>query len=793
MNSRICAPSSAGSGMGPRATAASGSTATRADARASSPFAPAGALAWLAGILAVQHLPTLPPAAIALAALILGVLGAWRWPAWRWPLLLVCGAAWACLRGAWALDLRLPQALEGSDFDVVGRVEGLPRATADGLRFDLIPERASTGGQPVALGGRLRLADYREVAPLHAGQRLSVRVRLKRPRGTQNPGGFDFERHALERRYAATGYVRSLDWAGPAPWHSIDAWRERASSIIATRLGDGADASVLRALAVGDQGALDDGDWRVLRATGTAHLVAISGFHIGLVAGFGALLARRLAPVVPGLLRRCPRQFLEAGGALMFAAGYTLLAGWSVPVQRTLLMIAVVLAAIVLRRATTPAASLALAAWACLLLDPLAVLGAGFWLSFAGVAWLVYCFAGRERVAPARELTRAQAAMTLGLLPLSAWFFQQSSVVGPLANLIAVPWVSLIVVPLALIALVLMPLSMAAAGMVLDLAAASLRGLWWLLERLAAPEWAQWFLPEPSAWTLALALLGLAWLLLPRAVPGRLLGAALLVPLLWPMQRTPPPGAFDLIALDVGQGQALLVRTHRHAVLVDAGAAFPSGFDFGSAAVVPALRALGVDALDVLVVSHGDNDHAGGAPGVIAALAPHRVLGGAGVRLGEPCRRGDAWTFDGVRFTVLHPPPHFPDVGNDGSCVVHVAGRAAAALLPGDISSAIEQRLLREPHGVPPPDLLVIPHHGSRSSSSEAFAAALRPRFALVSAGHRNRYGHPDPRVLGRWRAHGATVAGTAEGGALAIRLGGDALPTIERWREARRRYWHER
>nr|WP_246505228.1 DNA internalization-related competence protein ComEC/Rec2 [Coralloluteibacterium stylophorae] len=739
-------------------------------------------------------MPALPHVAVAFACAAAGALAWWRGRRTRWFGVLLFAAGWAWLHGDAALALRLPQELAGQDLRVEGRILGLPAPGDASTRFDLRILSAPPGAAQALVGRRVRLGWYGAAPTLEPGSRWALTVRLRRPRGSQNPGGFDFERHALERRLAATGYVRDADAARRlAAGGGVDALRDRlAVRIVAAVPGEA--SRFVRALALADTRGLEDGDWDVLRATGLTHLIAISGFHVGVVAGFGALLIGGLYRLLPGLGRRLPRPQGAAWGALAFAVAYAALAGFGLPTVRTVLMIAAALATVLLRRTAGPWQSLALAAIGVLLADPLAVLGAGFWLSFAGVAWLMWCLPRDGRRRWLREIAGAQGVATIALLPLTVWFFGQASIAGPLVNLVGIPVISLGVTPLAIAGTLLEPAWHAGGAALLRLAAWTMARLWQGVEPVAGWNGAFVWLPEPTPVAFAFALAGAFWLLLPRGVPGKWLAPLLWLPLLLPARSPPAAGEVDVALIDVGQGLSVLVRTRTHALLVDAGPAWPGGLDMGEAAVLPTLHALGVRRLDALVLSHTDGDHAGGLAAVRAGLPPARLLAppDAAVAGAAACVAGQGWQWDGVHFGFLHPPPDFPYLGNESSCVLRVEGAGGAVLLPGDIGRQIEARLLRErPEGLPA-RILVVPHHGSGGSSSEAFVRAVAPELGLIGVGHGNRFGMPRPEVVARYRAVGTTLLTTAEEGFVEVRLGTDGSLREARRRRSHRRFWHE-
>jgi len=753
----------------------------------------------LLGVLAVQWLPALPPWWCDALLMVVALVAAWRWPSARVIACVLLGMAWAMVRGGAAMAARLPQALEGRDLAVVGTVVALPLARGHATRFTLRVDRAALDGRRLPLHGPVTVTWYEEAPALRPCDRWQLRLRLRRPRGLLDPGGADSERSALERGIVATGYVRDDAGnrrLGATPW-CVDGVRAAVARGIARRVRDGHDAALLRAFSVGDTRGLQARDWAVARANGVSHLIAISGFHVGVAAVFGVALAWLLYRLSPTLGLRRPRAQAQAAAALLAATAYSALAGFGLPTVRTLLMIAVVTLARCSRRGSGGASSLALALLAMLLVDPLAVLSAGFWLSFVGVAFLMLCLRahGRGLRAFVHELTAGQLVMTVALLPLGLWFFGQASLVGALSNLVAVPLVSFAIVPCALVGSVLLGVCPPLATPVLRLAGWLVHAQWWLLERMATWPGAQWYLPTVTPLALLLAVAGALWLFLPRGVPLRWLGALMFLPLLCPVRTPLPPGAFQAWVLDVGQGLAVLLRTRHHLLVYDAGARYPSGFDLGEAVVLPAIHGLGLGAADMLMISHGDNDHAGGAAAVAAAFPRAARYAGEPSRMRVPmrqCLRGQRWRWDGVDFRVLGPAPGQGDRDNDSSCVLLVSGPHGRLLLSGDISARTEPQVAAL-LGAGARPWLVVPHHGSKTSSSAAFIAAVAPPVALVSAGWRNRFGHPRPEVLARYAAAGVPVFNTAREGAMRLDFPADAPPhRAIGWRRRQRRYWRE-
>ena len=778
------------------------------------------ALCALAGMGGVHLLARLPQPAhwsgLALLGLLLLVMGLARrgLPGVPWLLLCLAAAAlaasWAGLRAQARWAQQLPPAWEGRDLWVTGRIDSLPQSQlgqggAAGWRFVLAVEAiADPEGAvlPAGLPQRLMLSVYAQpgqqaLPTWRPGERWRLLLRLRQVHGSMNPAGFDYELWLFEQGIRATGLLRRWQLLAEAqgPDGALDRWRLGLRERLQAQLGPQSATGVLIALSLGEQAAISRSDWALFRDTGTSHLMAISGLHVtmfawgaGLLAGWAWRRSGRLCLAVPAPV-------LARWAGVMAALAYALFSGWGVPAQRTVWMLFVLA---LLRQSGLawpwPLCLLLSALWVALI-DPWALCQAGFWLSFAAVGLLM---AGGVAEPGWRGLLRGawrnQCIATLGLAPLTLLFFQQLSLVGLLANLLAIPWISLLVTPLALAGALMPPLW--------SLAAWLLQGLMLWLELLARLPGAVWSVPVAPLWAQLSGLLGVALLVLPLPWRLRPAGLALMLPLLWPALPRPAPGQFELLAADVGKGTAVLLRTRHHALLYDTGPQYHPQADAGQRVLLPLLRALGQRELDLLLLSHRDQDHVGGAAslmaglpvrGLLSSLEPtHPLLQAPGApRDGQQrCERGQRWRWDGVDFELLHPSPadyeHPGLKPNALSCVLLVsAADGRRALLTGDVESAQEGGL-QPPGGI---DLLMLPHHGSQTSSSPALLAAARPRLAFVQAGYRNRFGHPAPAVLARYQAAGVPVIQSADCGALYWSSAAPAQAHCER--ELRRRYWH--
>jgi competence protein ComEC len=784
------------------------------------------ALGWLCGVAVQLRQPVLwhsgPLAALAVGA-VATVLLAWPWRHRRGALLGLALAAAALAfcttsaRALWRLAQPLAPALEGPDIQVTGVVAELPRLGAMGVRFTFDVDSAFRDGVAVPVPQRLALGWVRTAdegfgpggpgPDLRAGQRWQLPVRLRAPHGTLNPEGFDLELWFFEQGIGASGTVRDRP-AAPAllltenAGHPVERLRQSVRDAITRHVAETSTAGVLAALTIGDQAAIDRAGWDLFRVTGVAHLMSISGLHVTMFAWLAGAALGWTWRRQPSWLLACPAPLAARWGGCAAAASYALLAGWGVPSQRTVWMLAVVALLRTAGRRWPLHAVLLAAAWAAAVLDPWALLQPGFWLSYGAVALLVASEPAHAPAAPAAQGVwgwlrgavcgglRTQATATVGLAPLTMLFFQQVSLVGFVANLVAIPLVTLLITPLALLG-VIVPFLWIPAGWLVQGLEAGLKGL-------ATAPMGVWSAAAAPAWVLVCGLFGGALAVLPLPWRLRALALPLALPMALPPVTRPELGQFELLAADIGQGTAVLLRTRDHLLVFDTGPQASPDADAGSRVLMPLLRARGETHIDLLMLSHRDSDHVGGAASLmtsvrVAALSsslsedhPLRALG-VPHRL---CNAGQSWVWDRVQFDVLHPLE--ADHGtfkrsNALSCVLRVQGLQTSALLTGDIEAAQEAALVSREAARLRSVVLLVPHHGSRTSSTGAFIDAVGPQVAVFQAAYRSRFGHPAPDVVARYEARGVAVVRTDRCGAWIQKADGSRHCE----RESARRYWH--
>ena len=708
------------------------------------------------------------------------------------PLVFLTGAFYAVLVTDAALEQRLPHCSDADFRSFTLEVTSMPETLGASslqsgpgdVRFQARVRDISIEPACAGLGEHSVRLTWYSAPPLTRGETWRVLGKLRPPWGYRNPGGFDYERWLVGQGLHGTGYVKSGELLAAAAGGEVgegasiadgatwlaELWRVRLSDWVTTQAKT--QPALMQALLLGDDSRIEDEQWQRLRDSGLIHLVVVSGLHVGIVAGAGFAIGLGLSRLLPPLLRRYGSRRLATPVALALSGAYVLLTGAALPSQRAWLLSAVLLLGVAGSRRISLSGAFAWALFLVLLGNPLAVHQQGFWLSFTAVAVLLVWFApGRRADADRRgmgihALVQTQLVLAAGLSPAIALLQGSVPLAAPLVNLLAVPLVTLLILPLLLVAGVVhlvFPVAANALIWVVD-------GLLWLVDRIAV--WGAGIPPLAVSPPRGLSLLSpiLGTLVLLCAAPVRWLPVLVWGWLVWLTHPQPSPvsDTFRLTAFDVGQGSAILVETRNHRLLFDTGPGFPGGFDLGAAAVVPSLAAMSIDRLDVLVVSHADTDHSGGLESVLKQV-PVVELWTSYERAGAArCVAGYGWHWDGVDFRFLHPDLRPVRDDNDGSCVLEIAERSPAghrALLTGDISRRVEARLLSGDIGQV--DLMMAPHHGSRSSSSPRWVDRLAPRILFVSTARRSRYGHPHPEVVTRYESAGASVYVTGHDGAL--------------------------
>ena len=781
-------------------------------------------LGFVGGAAYLQTLGALPGHAAlwSCAALAIVLLRAARRPVAAAGSGALLGFCWAALIASIALTPQLAKDDEGRDVTLIGTIDSLPTRFEQGVRFHFAVEHVLKATMVVP--PRVSLAWYaglrdtvQQVGAVQPGERWQLTVRLQRPHGNANPYGFDYEVWLLEQGVRATGYVRPeggsnrrLDSFVFSFKNLLEHCRATLRERILRALLGKQYAGVIVALVIGDQRAIDQSDWAVFNRTGVSHLISISGLHITMLAGLFAMLASWLwrrsfftGAQLPLLL---PAQKVAALAGAGVALLYVLLAGFGVPAQRTLYMLGVVAFALWSGRITSVSHVLCAALGLVVLFDPWAVLWPGFWLSFGAVAIILYATVGRTG-APQAGLgnllklgARTQYAVTLGLVPLTMLLFAQVSIVSPLANAVAIPLVSFVVTPLALAGSMLpAPLS----SMLLGLAHVAVELLAKFLAWLSASPLAVWSAPTPAPWVFCFALAGTVWMLAPRGWPLRWTGLVAWLPLLTGQPSRPEHGALTVTAFDVGQGMALLIETASHRLLYDAGPLYSPESNGGNRVIAPYLKARGISALDGMIITHSDVDHAGGALAVMQAVkvgwvasslwSTHPIVHASAAH--TRCVAGQRWNWDGVQFEMLQPTLASYDNAalkpNARGCTLHVKAGGPSMLLAADIEAAQEAQLVLGFADKLRADVLLAPHHGSGTSSTPAFLQAVRPTMGVFQVGYRNRYRHPKKEVFERYRDMGIDRLRTDDAGAIVLQFG--AQVKASSYRTEHQRYWYGR
>ena len=716
-----------------------------------------------------------------------------------WALIaaFMLGFSWAFIYAQFQLSHDLHPDQEGHELLISGYIADLPVQDEFGQRFIFNVEHCET-----VVPRKIELTWYLPAPKVQAGQRWQLLVQLKRRHGFANPGGYDYELQLFREGIGATGYVRASHanrFLGYKQGTSILRARQALTNKIAEAIPDSLMQGVIRGLAVGDQRAIPRAAWHVFARTGTSHLMAISGFHIGMVAMVFAWMGSALVYLPVAQRWRLTTIDLKAGFGLTGAFGYSLLAGMSLPTERTLIMLTVYFASRWYRREIHVWHNFGLALLLVQIFDPLATLSVGAWLSFGAVAVILINQHGRLTYRSGWQgFVSLQMIVTLGLIPLLLACFGNLSIVSPLVNLLAIPLVTVIIVPAVLIACLLLVLSCDAGTTCLFWISRCLDWLYGLLEWTSHLPWASCFFPNKPVWVMAVLVVGTLMMIIPWLWSLRLVGALMCFSVfIWPVT-VPANGEFELTTLDVGQGLSVAIRTHAHVLVFDTGPSFKGGGNTGDMVVLPFLRSQGIHRLDILMLSHGDSDHVGGAKSLMAEMPVTTVLAGPSVNSFpniQRCQRGQKWDWDEVHFVVLHPQIDTSDGSdNNVSCVLQVMSRSGSALILGDVEKSAEAELVSAGL-VQPANLVVAAHHGSRTSSTSELIAASQPdqqrQWVVFSTGYRNRWGFPKSDIVDRWKQVGAHPLNTASDGAISLKVS-PSNPTFEPtvWRSSHRRYW---
>ncbi|SNR66144.1 competence protein ComEC [Methylobacillus rhizosphaerae] len=783
---------------------------------------PIFALMFVAGAWVLQQLPWLPSLSWGWCVLLVFPLWCLRqFPLTRYVatglLGMMLGFGWAAWCAHGRMADQLPHAWEGRDIEIVGVVASLPAMHERGRRFDFAVEQVKTPHAVVPTNISLMqysgdyvmdtvsaTASNRSLPEFHAGERWQLTVRLKRPHSTANPHGYDFELWMLERNIRASGYIRQapqpvmLSARVLKPQYMIERVREHISQYMMQALYGQPYAGVLRALAIGADDAVSQQDWQIFRRTGIVHLISISGVHITMLSAMAYALVYAIWCRIPYWVLYVPARKVALVAGVATAIAYALVAGFSVPTQRTLYMLSVFAVAFWSGRRVSFGRVLLFALLVVVLIDPWAVLAAGFWLSFGAVALIAYVMGKRiRRPHWFRDAILSQWAVTVGLMPGLLLLFGQFSLVSPLANAFAIPLVSLVIVPLTLLGSFLsVDVLLWLAHWIMQLA---MQLLGWLSD-LPAAVWQQ---HAPTTLSLLLAVGGIACLLLPRGIALRWLGLIAVLPIFFNKPDTPLPGEMRVAVLDVGQGLAVVIRTNQHTLLYDTGPRFSSESDSGNRVIVPYLHGEGIQRLHGMVVSHDDLDHTGGMDSVLAAIPVDWAIGSLPADKPvlralnhRPCQAGQRWSWGGVTFEILYPanPDQFSSSvrTNNRSCVLRVRSAGGTLLLPGDIERSAEVDLLGMGAENFAAEVLLAPHHGSKTSSTHDFVTAVKPRIVIFTAGYLNRFRHPRPEIVKQYESLGARQYRSDDDGAVILDFSRDGGVVATSWREKSRRYWHD-
>lgn len=759
-------------------------------------------IAFLIGVLFLQYFTQLPNEKwvwwIVASSIFIRILLSQYWQYLRLPIAIMLGFAWCLWYASAQLAWRLPPEIEGKPIIIKGYIASIPDASFQDTSFLFSLKKIQLKKTDQTANGLVQLTWRAHDLHLKVGDEWQLSVILKKAYGTLNPGGFDYEAYAFQEGIKANGSVLLQDnHLLSRHWYhgTLNRIRQYFKEKIATHLKSTNTSPWIIALAVGERRHIDEKNWEVLRNTGTNHLMAIAGLHIGLMAAFIHFMVMTIWRRFSVLTQKIPAQQVGAIAGLFMALLYSAMAGFSIPTQRACFMLTIFMSTVLLRRHIAAWQAWSYALLCVLLVNPLSVLTESFCLSFGSVALILYGTGGRLRPQGLWwKWGRIQWVIAIGLLPLSIGLFHQFSLVSFIANSIAIPCVGFIIVPCTLLGCFLLPLSSHAGSFMLCLADKLLSMVWMILTDLAHLPGVVWYQMVPSPWILLAAIIGIIFLLAPIGLPGRYLGIVWILPLILFKPIFPKSGEVWLNLLDVGQGLSVVIQTQNHILVYDAGARLSASHDMGERVVIPFLQSIHAKKIDMLVISHGDNDHIGGAPAILNQFPVLSIKTSVPAKLpkAEYCLKNLSWQWDGVNFKFLHPAPNQLDRDNNSSCVLRISNGKHHILLTGDIEKLAEKELVDSSLAELQADILIAPHHGSKTSALDSFVTGVQPQFVLFSVGYRNRYHFPHQSVVMAYHDLAVTCYETAYTGAIQFRLGqNDRLTLPSLYRQEQQHYWN--
>jgi len=755
------------------------------------------------GIVVLQCFTTLPTIYLPIAIIILIIFQKlffkkiFSYTKFIIPFIL--GFAWCLWYAHVQLSWVLPSEKEGKPLQISGIINTIPDIESTHTSFRFLLDKIQYENKTEPVHAIVQLSWQSAPKKIRVGDKWKFTVYLKKVTGLMNPGGFDIETWSFQEGIRATGYVVNQEGVLLASeWyhHPLDRIREYFRDQINKNLTKSPTSHWITALAIGERYGIPPDDWKVLRNTGTNHLMAIAGLHIGFMAGFAFSIVMWIWRRQPKWVLKMPAQHAGAIAALIMGLIYSAMAGFSLPTQRACLMLSLFLITVLSRRKVLSWHTWSLALLCVLLLNPLSVLSVSFWLSFSSIALIIYGVRGR--LAPTGlwwKHGRIQWVITIGLIPLSIGLFQECSWVSFIANSIAIPCVGFLVVPLTLLGCFFLLISGKVGGIFLMWADKIISLLWIVLSYLAHISWGTWYQLVPNVWYVIAACIGMIILLLPIGFPGRGFGIIWLLPIIFYKPPAPPVGDVWLTLLDVGQGLSAVLQTHSHILVFDAGARLSEKNDMGESVVIPFLHSLGVTHVDRLVISHGDNDHIGGSFAILKQFPTYLVKSSVPEKfLNVPasyCLRGEAWQWDQVTFKFLYPTVDKLGLNNDSSCVLRVTSGMRHILLTGDIEKIAENDLIQSVPSELAADVIIAPHHGSKTSGLDEFISLVHPKIALFPVGYRNRYHFPNPLVVQRYHEIGAISFDSVQSGAIQLKISRQDKSLIpSQYRAQHTHYW---